>query len=264
MATVERLLPRSVQQALVTEVFGRRMYYLCEVDSTNRLAKTLAALGEAEGTVVATDFQTHGRGRRDHHWFSAPSENLLFSLILRPTASPAEVLPLTLAFSVAIADMLSERLQRKILVKWPNDIVTGDGKLGGILAEGSTRAGRLDYVVAGVGINVNMKAQRFPDGTDAVSCASLSGQPHDRAELLALLLSRLEQMYREFAAGGFARIAPHYNSRLALRGRRVEFVRGGRGRSGEVIGVEHDGALAVRLAGDVVALYDEEIAVSGG
>ena len=113
--------------------------------------------------------------------------------------------------------------------------------------------------MVGFGVNVNMRVQKFPDGTDGVSCASLSGHRHDRAELFAVLLFQLEKMHRSFCAGGFAKIAPHYNSRLVLLDREVEFRSGGRRRRGEVIGVRHDGALAVRSEGKILALYDEEI-----
>jgi BirA family biotin operon repressor/biotin-[acetyl-CoA-carboxylase] ligase len=245
---------------LDTSSFGRRMYYLDTVDSTNRLAKDLAQAGEPDGTVVVANFQTAGRGRYGRRWSSPRGANLTFSLILRPESPLADVLPMTLAFSVTIAEVLGGRLGIDVSVKWPNDVVVPSGKLCGILSESSAWGGRAAFAVVGVGINVNMKPEAFPPGVPVASCLSLSGVTHPRGELLADVLNQLEPMRDTFFEAGFAGMVARYTSRLSLMGRRVSFRPQRGAETGEVVGVQGDGALVVRVdGGKTVALYDGEV-----
>ncbi len=254
------ILPRDVQTLLNTSSFGRRMYYLDIVDSTNRLARDLAAAGEPDGAVVVADFQTEGRGRHGRRWVSPRGTNLTFSLILKPDRPLADVLPITLAFSVAMAEALTERLGSRVGVKWPNDVVAPSGKLCGILSESSTRAGRTDFVVVGVGINVNMKPEQFPGNTRAASCLSLSGAVHERKEVLADVLDRLEQTRDAFLHDGFTGMVERYTARLSLIGQTVSFARRGGAETGDVAGVRPDGGLVIRVdGGKTVTLYDGEV-----
>jgi BirA family biotin operon repressor/biotin-[acetyl-CoA-carboxylase] ligase len=235
------------------------MYYLREVDSTNRIAKELARRGERAGTVVVTDFQTAGRGRGDRRWQSPPGSNLLFSLILRPRRPVGGLLPLTLAFSLAIAELLTDVLGTEVSVKWPNDVVTDAGKICGILSESSTKAGEAIFVIVGIGINVNMRPQQFPRDTAVASCLSLTGTEHDRGTLLAGVLDRLERMSDAFFETGFEGLVKRYAARLWLMGKKVAFSRKRRLSAGEVVGVQDDGGLVVRIADGSVTLYDEEV-----
>jgi BirA family biotin operon repressor/biotin-[acetyl-CoA-carboxylase] ligase len=236
------------------------MYYLDTVDSTNRLARDLARAGEPDGTVVVADFQTEGRGRHGRRWESPRGTNLTFSLILRPEGPLADVLPITLAFSVAIAEALDERLGSHVGVKWPNDVVAPSGKLCGILSESSARAGRVDVVVVGVGVNVNVKAEELPRDTRAASCLSLTGTVHERKEVFADLLDRLERTRDAFLQDGFAGMLERYTSRLSLVGQTVSFTRRGGSETGDVAGVQPDGGLVIRVdGGESVTLYDEEV-----
>jgi BirA family biotin operon repressor/biotin-[acetyl-CoA-carboxylase] ligase len=235
------------------------MYFLRKIDSTNRLAKNLAEQGECAGTVVIADFQTAGRGRRERRWVSPAGDNLLFSLILRPDASPLALLPLSLAISLAIADGLGELLDTDVQVKWPNDVVTSQGKICGILSESSTGAGRMAYVIVGIGINVNMTPEQFPDGAPAASCLSLGGTVYERADVLADTLNRLEPVYGEFMSSGFAPLVERYKSRLSLMHRTVRFERDKRFSLGEVSDVQHDGGLVIRTGDGSVTLYGEDV-----
>jgi BirA family biotin operon repressor/biotin-[acetyl-CoA-carboxylase] ligase len=254
------LLPRDVQALLETSSFGRRMYYVDTVDSTNRLARDLARAGEPDGTVVTADFQTEGRGRHGRRWISPRGANLTFSLILRPDAPLAAVLPVTLAFSLAIAEALTERLGSEIGVKWPNDVVAPPGKLCGILAEGSARSGKTDFVVVGVGINVNMKPEEFTHDVRAASCLSLSGVTHERRVVLAEVLDRLERVRDAFLVDGFAGVVDRYTARCSLVGQDVSVAHRGGVVAGAVVGVQPDGALVIReRGGETLALYDGEV-----
>ena len=257
-------LPPDLQRRLATAYIGRRYYFYPETDSTNDIAITLASAGEVEGTVVATDYQRHGRGRRAQAWHSPARTNLMFSIILRPRGDARAALPVTLVVATAVSVTLTKLLDRDLLVKWPNDVVTADGKkIAGILAESASSGAALAHLVVGIGLNVNLAA--FPDelaGT-ATSCRLLTGVEWDRADLLADLLGTIEAYYDRFVRDGFGALSSSYQARLLQVGKRVTFERGGARTTGHVQGIARDGALVVRLddAGEL-ELYSEHVEVA--
>lgn len=255
------LLPREIGRRLSTRLFGRRVYYVPEVDSTNRLAAGLAEAGEGEGSIVVANHQTAGRGRWERRWESPAGKDILFSLILRPDASPRAVLPVTLAFSAAVAETLGGMTGRDIGVKWPNDVVAGGKKLCGILAEASTSGERTSFVVVGFGINVNVRHDEFPaEWADrSCSCRTLTGSEWNRGDVLARLLSALERTYFDFGARGFGGSLSSYKSRLVILERDVR-VQGSRGEMVvRVIDVASDGGLVVETPQGTTTLYDDEV-----
>jgi BirA family biotin operon repressor/biotin-[acetyl-CoA-carboxylase] ligase len=258
------VLPGDVKRKLETVVFGRRIYYLPEVDSTNRLAADLARLGEASGTLVISDHQTRGRGRFERSWLSPPRRNLLFSLILRSGGQTAAVLPLSLAFSAAVAEALAGILGTDVGVKWPNDVSVAGGKICGILAESVTRKASLIHVIVGFGINVNAGPEDVPSELRpaVTSCRAVKGEELNRAEVLAGVLSRLENAFDRFLHAGFAPFIDSYQERLTLMGARVSFDTHGVGLSGIVEGVQEDGGLRIGLlGGGRRVIYNETITV---
>jgi BirA family biotin operon repressor/biotin-[acetyl-CoA-carboxylase] ligase len=251
-------------EILSTGRFGRRVYYYPETDSTNRVAVELIRRGEAEGCLVVADHQTAGRGRLDRVWSSPPGRDLLFTLLLRPERPAGGALPVTLVIALAAAAHLAKITGTDIGVKWPNDIVTGGAKLGGILAEKPSLPDGSTALAVGIGINVNSTQDDFPPEIRgrAVSCLTLSGSTHDRAEVLSGLLEAMEHLYDRYCHEGFSGIRPLYEDRLFIRGKRVTFERGGARYEGVVEGVEIDGALRVRPGGKSAApvlLYGEEV-----
>ncbi len=260
-----RLFPSTIRGQLSTRLIGRRIYYYPEVDSTNRAASDLAKHGEPEGTLVITDFQTSGRGRLDHVWSSPAGKDLLFSLILRPEGDPGFVLPSTLAFSVAISEALSGLFDFDVGVKWPNDLVTTEGKIGGILADRSTTQAGSSSVVVGIGLNVNSRTDDFPVEfrDSAVSCRTLTGNVADRVRVLTEVLQAVETCYRRFRVEGFPVFRRSYVDRLLIKGRTVSFNRGDKRWIGTVTGVQDDGALMVLPPDkdEPMVLYNEVVSV---
>ncbi|HXV14385.1 MAG TPA: biotin--[acetyl-CoA-carboxylase] ligase [Candidatus Krumholzibacteria bacterium] len=257
-------LPADVRRRLATAYFGRRAYFYPETDSTNDVALSLASAGEAEGTTVVADYQRRGRGRRAHTWSSPAGKDLLFSVILRPEGDARHALPVTLVTATAISVTLSKLLDVDVMVKWPNDVVTGSGKLAGILAESASSGGRLSHVVVGIGVNVNASEADFAGDLRglAASCRTLSGVEWDRAELLADLLGTIEAYYDRFKRDGFGTLSSAYEARLAQANRVVSFERDGARWSGRVAGVSPDGALVVRLDdGRRTELFSEHVEV---
>lgn len=257
----DELLPRGIQRRLRTRWLARRIYYLREVDSTNRVAADLARSGEPHGTVVVTDFQKGGRGRWDRTWESPAATNVLFSLVLRPDIDASTALPVTLVFSAAIAETLAAITGRNAGVKWPNDVVVEGRKICGILSEGVSRGRVSIFIVVGIGINVNACAEDFPEAIRdrSCSCYSLTGRRWDRGEVLAAVLNALEWAYDEFVSDGFAKIAPRYTSILTVLDKPVRFVRAGAETTGTAVDVGPDGSLIVETASGRVALREQEV-----
>ena len=157
---------------------------------------------------------------------------------------------------------MEKSLKVSVGVKWPNDVFAAEGKICGILAEGSIKGGRAAYVIVGIGINVNMRAGDLPADlkSRAVSCLMIRGEPMQRRLLLAAVLEEVETAYMEFSSAGFKFCMDAYNRRLILAGRKIRFTREGMDYIAVVRSVREDGSLEVGLIdGGSMVLYNEEI-----
>jgi BirA family biotin operon repressor/biotin-[acetyl-CoA-carboxylase] ligase len=183
-------LSPEVVEPLIRGRFGRPYRFVPACESTQRLFED----GDAEGTVVATDHQTAGRGRLGRVWLDAPGRSILMSILLRPQ-KPMPLWPeLSLVAGRAVAEAMSEHVDAA--VQPPNDVLVGGRKLVGILAEASSGIVRL-----GIGINVNQRANELPDDTvkPPTSLFVETGKAHDRAPLLARTLLEIERAYDGWA-----------------------------------------------------------------
>lgn len=168
------LLPGEIRHDLSTSVFGKRVFEYYEVtDSTNLRARQLADGGADEGSVVVAEEQTAGKGRKGRSWFSAGQEGICLSAILRPPMSPAEASRITLTTAVAVAETLLSLTDLDVRIKWPNDILIHGKKIAGILTELSMEMDAVDYVVVGLGLNVNTPADHFADEVRPIATSLL-------------------------------------------------------------------------------------------
>ena len=256
---------------LNTREIGAALSVHGEVDSTNRALADLARAGASHGTVVVAESQTVGRGRLGRPWVSPRGLNLYVSILLSAARASHTITWIPLLASVAVLRAITAVTGLSLMVKWPNDVlVPRDGaerKLAGILVEAIAhgQAGA-KAVVVGIGINVNMPAEAFPEDLRASATSLLieAGHPFARAPLLAALLGELERLYDRLCAEGADGIAADYEAVCATLGKqvRVELVGGGR-MDGTAEGLASDGALRLRTAegkileiraGDVVHL----------
>ncbi len=241
--------PASIEQRLQTERLGRPLVWLPNVDSTQEVARAAARAGAAEGLAVVAGEQTAGRGRAGRSWWSPPAGGLYLSLLLRPDL-PGEHVPwTTMALSLGAAEAIEQVCGLAVDIKWPNDLQWRERKLAGVLAEGAFTGGRLDYVIAGIGLNVAIDFSGQPELADsAVSLEAAAGRPVDAAELLAALLERTEQHYLAVQAGHSP--LPAWQARLYTLGRHVS-ARGANGHihRGVARAVLPDGALRIELDG---------------
>ena len=230
-----------------------RVRRFAEIDSTNRYLLDEARGGAAAGLVAVADHQTAGRGRFDRRWEAPPGSSLLVSVLLRPPSHEAAVHTAVMAAALALAEAVDDVAGVAPELKWPNDLVVGDRKLAGLLAE---REG--DALVIGAGCNVEWEA--FPPelAATATACNLEAGRSVDRDALLEEFLARLAT-----GLDALEQVPERYRARLATLGRRVRVERMHDTLVGDAVDVTHDGALVVRrddgteelvIAGDVVHL----------
>jgi BirA family biotin operon repressor/biotin-[acetyl-CoA-carboxylase] ligase len=240
------LTPERIAAELMTHVFGHTIEAYTVVPSTNDLARAAAARGAAEGLLVVADEQEAGRGRRGRIWAAPAGGAILASLLLRPQTPLTEVFAPTMLLALAIM-RAAQALGVPAGLKWPNDVLVQGRKLAGILAEGTTRAGFLDFVVMGFGVNVDFDPAALGLSDRATSLRQeLGGAAPDRAAVLARILLEAEKRYRAWQAGGYAALWAEWQAALVTLGTTVRIeVGSGEIVSGPAVRVEYDGALIV-------------------
>ena len=229
--------------------FGRSFRYFDEIESTNVETKALANSGAPEGTVVIAECQTAGRGRLGRRWVSPAGKGLLFSVLLRPTLPMEEAHLLTLVAAAAAATAIEALSGAAVKIKWPNDLFIGDRKVGGILMEVSGEQDEVEWVVVGIGVNVNTEYSELPVALrrTATSLKMVTGHEVDRSDLLASLLLALESHYADAASGGFERALSAFRERDYLISRSVSVQTREGPVVGEASGIDERGALLVQL-----------------
>lgn len=175
-----------------------RLTYFKSIDSTNDHVRELAEKGSAEGRVVIADFQTKGRGRFRRRWVSSPGENLLFSILLRPSHGAHKIPYLTLIAARAVVETIEASTGIKAKLKRPNDVLIGGKKVCGILTESNTKNGMVAYVIIGIGLNVNSCGKTLFRG--ATSLKRETDTSYDRDVLLQRFLKIFKEKYYEFNA----------------------------------------------------------------
>jgi BirA family biotin operon repressor/biotin-[acetyl-CoA-carboxylase] ligase len=252
-----------VRHGLVAERLATEFYYFTQIESTNAYARQLAEQGATEGGLVIAESQTAGRGRLGRRWVSPPNVNLYFSFILRPKLAPARAPQITLMAAVALAETLEWFLPVRPVIKWPNDILVNGRKLAGILTEASCGAEGVEFVILGIGVNVNYRLDQMPEEIRqrATSLLILCRQKISREDFLRRLIQHLDRCYGEIEENGFAPLAPRWEGYSELTGQRVRVQLLNEVIFGTAKGIDHDGALLVEddhrelqriIAGDVI------------
>lgn len=242
-----------IQSTLAATRLGQHLTLHQTLPSTNSEAMLLAQAGAPHGTVVVAERQTAGRGRQGRSWFSPEGMNIYASVLIRPlslTMPPADWLgwiPLTTA--IAAAESIQQVAGLSPRLKWPNDLLIGHRKVGGILCESGTDPQKHPFVVIGLGLNVNTPLSLFPTELTAVATSLMeeTHRPIDRSRLLAQFLLDLEQALDELTSEGPRRLHHAYTTRCATLGKRVRVVVSDtREWIGQAEAIGLDGALHVR------------------
>jgi BirA family biotin operon repressor/biotin-[acetyl-CoA-carboxylase] ligase len=243
--TSPELTRSAILDGLTTRWLGHRVVTYEAIDSTNAVAKALAAQGVAEGMLVIAEEQTAGRGRLDRRWLAPPGTSLLFSLIFRPQLEIARAVALTMICGLGVREGIRELTALPAQLKWPNDILLHGRKAGGILTEAGTSREHLDWVVVGIGLNVNLAVAALPAEFGATSLQHELGQATSRVRLLQQSLLRIEQRYERLRAGQWP--VQEWSAALETLGQRVQLHTAGGAAEGLAEAVNDEGALLLRL-----------------
>lgn len=266
-AAADLLSPEEVCPGLATEVFGRKDYfYYREIDSTNNRARALASEGYPEGTIVAAEMQTAGRGRRGRSWYSPARQGIYVSIILRPELPLKELSRISLVAAAAVAETLESELNLNPGIKWPNDVLVDNRKISGILSEAVTDMDGVEYIVVGIGLNINNEIEDFPQDlrTAPTSARALIAGTVSRVVVLQGLLEHLEYYYRQLTTGNFSAALDKARSLSMVIGREVRLDTVNGFIAGTAFDIDDNGFLLVRDGeGAVHTIMSGEISISG-
>jgi len=257
----DRLTGVELKQDLDTKVIGKRIYSYKEAGSTNDLAYNMAVSGEKEGAVVVAEYQTKGKGRLGRKWLSPRGKGAYFSVILRPEILPREISVVTVLFSLSVAKTIRETIGLPAFIKWPNDILINSRKVCGILTELNGETDKVNFVIVGIGVNINTKKELLPEG--ATSLFEEKGSELSRLDFVKGLIGHMDKYYQLFNRGKMEDIIKEYKKLSAVLDRRIQINYHNKFISGHAVDVDKEGALILRtdsgfneriLAGDVVML----------
>jgi BirA family biotin operon repressor/biotin-[acetyl-CoA-carboxylase] ligase len=245
----ELIEPEFLKKRLAHSIFSSHIHYHPSIDSTNALAKTLAGQGAPEGTLVVTEEQTEGRGRRGRSWVSPAGANLLFSVLLRPAMEGDRVFVLTMVLALAGLKAIKKVAAVKAMIKWPNDLYVGNKKLAGILTEFAMREKLVDWAVLGMGMNVGWRPD-VPEqgGVPATSLLEEAGQRVSRNDLLFEILKVFEGLYREVVAGKVQALYEEWNQNCLVLGKAVVIESDRERIEGRALRIDDCGALIIEDA----------------
>ena len=247
------LTRNTIHSTLSTSWLGRRIELFDSIPSTNREAVRLAQANVEHGTVVVADSQSAGRGRLARTWFSPPGANLYCSAILKAVRPPERLTEwlswLPLISALAAAEAIEAVSSLHVSLKWPNDLLISERKVGGILCESGAGTGSTPFQVIGIGLNVNVEQQDWPEELRETATSIWHEQQRvvDRNRLLAQLLLELEHCIEELALHGTSRLSLAYHQRCSTIGQRVKAIlANGDLCVGVAEGIGQDGALMLR------------------
>ena len=244
---------------------GRRVVCFTETDSTNIQARSYGEKDGVHGTLFVAERQSAGKGRRGRNWESPAGLSIYMSILLRPEISPGCAPMLTLVMALSVAEGIRESAGVDVQIKWPNDIVLNKKKLCGILTEMSTEIDYINYVVIGVGINVNQ--EEFPQGLSdkATSLRIETGRRMKRAGMIAAVMERFEKNYGMFAeTKDLSKLQEKYNSMLVNAGRDVRVLEPGNEYNAHALGINEIGELMVMTEDGIRKnIFAGEVSVRG-
>lgn len=244
----DTILPFEIAAGLSCRTFACRIFSYELIGSTNEAAHNFAKAGLPEGTLVVANTQSKGRGRLGRKWHSPPGKGLYFSLILRPNLPPGKTPGLSLTAGLAIIRAIYTTTGLKMQMKWPNDILNDKKKLAGILIELAAELDRVEYVIVGIGVDVNHDKKDFPRSLQktATSLKIITSKEVPRIALLQNILTQFEQLYANFCQHGFKYIGSELKQHSAVLGKRVTLSLGRKKITGQALGFDDNGGLLIK------------------
>lgn len=245
---VQAVSPTMLDFFLKDNPVFNKCIYVKEIDSTQKIIKKLAAQDAPEGIVAFSEIQTDGRGRRGRNWKGTPDKNLTFSVLLRPNLMPCEVQMLNLASGLAVKEALKKECGIPAELKWPNDVLCRGKKLCGILSEAAGEADKVYYAVTGIGVNLNMEKNDFPEDIRDIATSAYieSGVKAPRWKVLVRLLDIFASYLKLLdAKNGAESMLEIYRTGCDTIGKHVKVIQDDDTFTGEAVRITQQGALVV-------------------
>jgi len=227
---------------------GREIFFYETVGSTNTVASDLAEK-TIEGAVVIADSQQKGRGRLGRKWESPPGVNIYMSIILRPKIESKEATLITIMAAVACATALRRVTGLHVTIKWPNDLMVSDKKIGGILSELKTDHGRIISAIVGIGMNVNVGIDAYPADVQeiATSVKNETGMSYSREVVISEILNEIDYWYKILNGMGKGILLLEWQKLTSTLGREVKVTVGKETFTGLAESIDSEGMLILRL-----------------
>jgi BirA family biotin operon repressor/biotin-[acetyl-CoA-carboxylase] ligase len=254
-----------IKPRLETNFLGSSIIHFDTITSTNLKAKELAQEAK-DGTVIISEEQTSGKGRLGRHWVSPKGKGIWMSIILKPSIDPMEASKITLIAAAAVFKAFETR-NIKALIKWPNDLVVDNKKVCGILTEMSAELNNIHYLVIGIGINVNVDKEDFPEDMkqSATSLKITSGETVDRKALAADVLNFFEVLYTQFInTNSICDSIKVCKENSIFIGRDVRIIRSNKEFIAKAIDLDDEGQLIVQHDdGTIEKVFSGEVSMRG-
>lgn len=260
------LTREEIAEYLHTRMIGKTICYFDQIGSTNKKAKEIAAAGDGHGTVVISEEQTEGRGRLGRNWSSPKRKGIWMSILVRPDIIPTDATKMTQITAASIYKALSD-MKIETQIKWPNDIILNEKKVCGILTEMSSEMMQINYMVIGIGINVNQNQEDIPDDIreKATSLKIETGKDVDRKELVGRILNHFEYFYDDFVIrGDISEALEICTDKSILIGKKIRVIKKQETLEREAIGLTEEGELVVKDEhGNTSVVVSGEVSVRG-
>ncbi|RKX20363.1 MAG: biotin--[acetyl-CoA-carboxylase] ligase [Candidatus Zixiibacteriota bacterium] len=248
---------------LKTKFIGQTCYSYNKIKSTNDIASDLAEQNAPEGTIITADEQTKGRGRLGRVWHSSSGTGIYLSLILRPKFSPEEAPGISLITALSLAETINEIIPDKVKIKWPNDVLISGKKTAGILSELSAEKNKINYLIIGVGININQTTADFPDNIInlATSIRISAKTKISRVKLLQQFLTKLEKEYLLYQKHSLKKSHKRLLQYSSLLNKEITLLSGKEKITGKVIDINIKGALVIKIGDKIKAFSSGEVTI---
>lgn len=258
----DKVSDNTIKWGLETKWLGQSIIHKQSAASTQLLIHKAAQDDAVHGTVAIADEQTMGRGRMNRKWHSVDKKGMWLSLLLRPEILPQQAPQLTLLTATVLADVIQSHTELKPLIKWPNDILLNNKKAAGILTEMQAEQDRIQYIVIGIGININHTEQDIPEDIEnkATSLQIETGEEWSTQRFIQYFLEDFEIAYDRYLENGFSEVKTKWESYGFKIGEKIKITSLKEEREAIFNGIAEDGALLIKSkTGEVSKLYSGEI-----
>lgn len=263
----DALYPNEIKGLMNTKLIGKEIIFLESVDSTNNYAKKMGEGEFQEGTLIIAEEQTAGRGRLGREWISPKGKGIWMTIMLKPDIKPEQAAQITLIAAFAVVLGIKNICNIDAMIKWPNDVVVNGKKLCGILTEMGAEIDRINYLIAGIGINANIDEKDFADSglNIATSIKIQKGRDIDRKLLISDIIKNFEELYINFIEkGSIEYIIKDYKKVSATLGKDVRILEKGEEWHGLALDINNQGHLIVKMDdGTIKEISSGEVSVRG-